>query len=86
MTPEGKQLKRDYALEARSQWRRRAPIKDEVRLWVTLYFGTKRKADIDNYHTNSVGCAHGCRGQVQALHVEKRIDRDNPRIEIEIIG
>jgi hypothetical protein len=24
--------------------------------------------------------------QIQALHVEKRIDRDNPRNEIEVVG
>jgi Holliday junction resolvase RusA-like endonuclease len=90
LSPEGKQLKRDYHLDARSQWGRRAPIKDEVGLGVTLYFGTKRNADIDNYHKLSVdaltGVVYEDDSQVQALHVEKRYDNNNPRIEIEIVG
>jgi Holliday junction resolvase RusA-like endonuclease len=35
--------------EARAQWRKK-PLKGEVRMHVTLYFGTKRRADWDNFH------------------------------------
>jgi Holliday junction resolvase RusA-like endonuclease len=50
LSPEGKKLKHDYHLEARSQWGRRPPLKDDVELCIMLYFGTKRRVDWDNYH------------------------------------
>jgi hypothetical protein len=41
MTAQGKRLKQDYHLEARSQWGRRAPLAGNVELSVTLYFRRK---------------------------------------------
>jgi len=49
MTPAGKQLKADYQWEAKSQWRG-SPLKDELAVSVRFFFGTKRKADLDNFN------------------------------------
>jgi Holliday junction resolvase RusA-like endonuclease len=90
LSPEGKALKYQYSLEARSQWGRRAPIKEEVEVWITLYFGTKRRADLDNYHKLSLdsltGIVYEDDSQIHALHVERAYDKNDPRIEIEIVG
>jgi Holliday junction resolvase RusA-like endonuclease len=47
MNAEGKGLKEPYQGEAKSQWRKPA-LKDERAVSVRFYFGTKRKADLDN--------------------------------------
>jgi Holliday junction resolvase RusA-like endonuclease len=89
LSAEGKQLKRDYNLEARSQWGRRKPITEEVELWIRLFFGTKRRADIDNFHKLSLdalsGVVYADDSQIHALHVERDYDKADPRIEIEVI-
>jgi len=48
MTAAGKALKTAYQWEAKAQWRG-APLKDELALSVRFFFGTKRKADLDNF-------------------------------------
>lgn len=89
MTKEGHELKRNYHLEARSQWGRAAPRKDEVELWITLHFGTKRKADLDNFHKLSLdslkGVVYEDDSQIHILHVERAYDKKHPRIEIEVV-
>lgn len=49
MTPQGNALKEDYQWEAKSQWRKPA-LKDELAVTVRFFFGTKRKADLDNFN------------------------------------
>jgi Holliday junction resolvase RusA-like endonuclease len=49
MTDQGRALKEQYQWEAKTQWCD-SPLKGEVRMHVTLYFGTKRRADWDNFH------------------------------------
>jgi Holliday junction resolvase RusA-like endonuclease len=44
MTDQGRALKEQYQWEARVQ-RKGKPLKAELRMHITLYFGTKRKAD-----------------------------------------
>jgi Holliday junction resolvase RusA-like endonuclease len=89
MTHEGQAMKRDYQLEVRSQWGRKALLKNDVELWVTLYFGIKRKADVDNFHVLSLdaltGVVYEDDSQIHALHVERAYDKRDPRIEIEIL-
>jgi Holliday junction resolvase RusA-like endonuclease len=89
MSKEGGKLKQDYHYEARSQWGRRAPLTGNVELWITLYFGTKRKADLDNYHELSLDALSGVvyedDSQNHALHVKRAFDKNRPRIEIEIV-
>jgi Holliday junction resolvase RusA-like endonuclease len=89
MTPEGKAIKAGYELEARSQWRRK-PLEEDVELWITLYFGTKRKADLDNFNKLSLdaltGIVYTDDSQIHSLHIERAYDKVNPRIEIEIVA
>jgi Holliday junction resolvase RusA-like endonuclease len=49
MTPAGNQLKADYQWESKLQWRQ-PPLKDELRVSVRFFFGTKRKAGLDNFN------------------------------------
>ena len=58
MTDQGRALKEQYQWEARAQWRDK-PLKGEVRMHVTLYFGTKRRADWDNFHKLSCDALAG---------------------------
>jgi hypothetical protein len=45
MTKEGKALKQQYQWEAKSQWKGN-PLEVDLALHITIYFGTKRKADL----------------------------------------
>jgi Holliday junction resolvase RusA-like endonuclease len=49
MTAEGKALKEQYQWEARSQWKGK-PLEGDIEVSITLYFGTKRRADLDNFN------------------------------------
>ena len=52
MTPEGKALKEQYQWEPQAQWKG-TPLEGDIAVAITLYFGTKRRADLDN-STSSV--------------------------------
>lgn len=88
MTPEGRRIKRDYQLEARSQWRLPA-LQGELELDITLYFGTKRRSDVDNFHKLSLdaltGILYADDSQITDFHVHKRYDKERPRIEISVV-
>ena len=88
MTKEGKALKTSYQWEAKAQWRGK-PRSDELEVWITLFFGTKRKSDWDNFHKLSMDALTGIvwedDSQIIYAHVEKQYDKRNPRIEIEIV-
>jgi crossover junction endodeoxyribonuclease RusA len=85
MTDQGRALKEQYQLEARAQWRDK-PLKGEVRMHVTLYFGTKRRADWDNFHKLSCdalnGIAYEDDSQIKQVTVALAYDKHNPRIEL----
>jgi crossover junction endodeoxyribonuclease RusA len=87
MTPEGKRLKWEYQLEARAQWKGK-PLKGEVRMHVMLYFGTKRRADWDNFHKLSCdalsGIAYDDDSQIRQVTVMLAYDKQKPRIEIAV--
>jgi Holliday junction resolvase RusA-like endonuclease len=53
MTAEGKTLKEQYQWEAKSQWEGQ-PLEGEIEVSITLYFGTKRRADLDNFNKLSL--------------------------------
>jgi Holliday junction resolvase RusA-like endonuclease len=88
MTPEGKAIKEAYQLEARSQWHDK-PITDQLELSITLFFGTKRKADLDNFNKLSLdaltGIVYEDDSQIRALHIRRDYDPARPRIEIEVV-
>jgi hypothetical protein len=44
MTPEGKALKEQYQWEPQAQWKG-TPLEGDIAVAITLYFGTKRRAD-----------------------------------------
>lgn len=89
MKKEAKTLKEQYQWEVKKQWKRK-PLTGDVEIQVHLFFKDKRRRDWDNWHKLSQDALEGivyeddC--QIQEATVRKFIDRENPRIEIEIIG
>lgn len=87
MTAEGRTIKEAYQLEARGRWKRK-PLKGDVELGIKIYFGDKRVRDIDNYGKllldSMTGIVYEDDKQINKMTVEKFIDTDNPRIEVEI--
>ena len=88
MTAKGKDLKEQYFYEAKSQWKKK-PLEGDVTVNVILYFGDKRKHDIDNYNKlvldSLTGIVYFDDEQIQELNVIKQYDKENPRIEITIL-
>lgn len=85
---QGKDLKEDYAQQARLQWKSK-PIKENgIVLDITVYTGDKRKSDWDNFHKLSMDALTGIVWEDDSLitdaNVHKRYDKENPRIEITI--
>ncbi len=78
---------RAYQWEARAHWHDK-PLKGKVRMHVTLYFGTKRKADWDNFHKLSGDALNGIPykddSQIRQMTVALAHDKQKPRIEIAV--
>ena len=87
MNAEGKKIKEDYIAQAKKQYKGKI-ISGDVQLVIRLYFGTKRKADWDNFHKLSMDALTGIvwedDSQIQEVLVIKMYDKEKPRIEIEI--
>lgn len=85
MTAEGKALKEDYQWQARSQWSGK-PLTGSLCMEVTLYFGTRRRADIDNFNKLWADALTGIvwedDSQIIELRLRKAYDRERPRIEV----
>lgn len=85
MTAEGKAIKERYRWEAKSQWRGE-PLTGPLRVEVTLFFGTRRRADIDNFNKLWADALTGIvwedDSQIEELRIVKRYDRERPRVEI----
>lgn len=88
MKPQGRTMKESYQWQAKSQWKSKVTDKD-ISISVHLYFGDKRKRDIDNYHKLSLDALTGIvwedDSQIQEMHIKKGYDKENPRIEIEVL-
>lgn len=88
LSKEGKSLKLDYGRQAKSQWKDE-PIEGEILVEIKLYFKRGGKHDIDNYGKILLDSLTGIvwvdDSQIGQMIVTKLIDKDNPRIEIEII-
>lgn len=88
MTAKGKALKESYQWQIKSQFRGQKVIKGDIGLEVKLYFGTKRKQDVDNFNKILFDAFSGlvfeddC--QIQCVLIEKKYDKKNPRIEVEV--
>lgn len=88
MSKEAKQLKKDYQWEAKSQWHKPIILTD-LEIYIKLYFKDNRRRDIDNYHKLSLDALSGIvytdDKQIKKMTVEKFIDKENPRIELEFV-
>ena len=88
MTDDGKARKEQYTWEARSQWKGK-PLEDDVSVIVNLYFGTKAKHDIDNFtkilFDSLTGVCWKDDSQINRMTINKRYDKEQPRIEITIV-
>lgn len=87
MSGEGKALKQVYAWEAKNQWGK-PPTSSKLRLRVSYYFSTHIRRDIDNYTKLWLDALSGIVWeddvQVVSLYLEKKYDKENPRIEISV--
>ena len=85
MSKDGKDLKESYQWQIKSQYKGK-PLSDDVEVHISIYFGTKRKCDWDNFHKLSMDSLTGMvledDSQIQIAHVRKHYCKENPRIEI----
>ena len=85
MTAQGKALKEQYQWEAKSQWKQ-PPLTGTIALRVDLYFGTRRRTDIDNFNKLSLDALTGIiyedDNQITEVSIAKHFDKAKPRIEI----
>ena len=88
LTKEGKDIKTAYQWEAKSQWRDPA-LTGDVKLSVRFFFGTKRKADLDNFNKlwqdALTGIVYEDDSQICELHLYRDSDKERPRIEITVL-
>lgn len=88
LSADGKALKASYQLQAKAQSREKYPLHCPIRVRVVLYFGDRRKRDIDNYNKIVLDSLSGiiyeddC--QIMHLSIVKRYSKAAPRIEIRI--
>jgi Holliday junction resolvase RusA-like endonuclease len=63
-------------------------LEGDISVSITLYFGTKRKADLDNFNKLSLdalaGIAYVDDSQIAELHLYRDYDKSRPRIEVTI--
>jgi Holliday junction resolvase RusA-like endonuclease len=88
MTAEGKALKEAYQWEAKSQWKGK-PLEGDIDVSITFYFGTERRADLDNFNKLSLDALTGIAyedddSQIAKLHLKRAYDRARPRIEFSV--
>jgi len=81
---------KDYQKLIESLYEHKTLTKDkQLKVNIKLYFGDKRRRDIDNYNKTILDSMEGivyeddC--QIKKLVVEKFVDKDNPRVEITIM-
>lgn len=88
MSKEGKELKESYQWQAKASYKSSQPLTVPLEIKVDLYFGTKRKCDIDNFNKilfdSLTGIVWEDDSQIMRSITEKHYDKQNPRIEIEI--
>lgn len=89
MSGEGKAMKEQYQWEITNQWKGSLTYKD-LEIEIKLYFGDKRKRDIDNYNKlvldAMTGIVYGDDKQITVLHLYKDYDKNNPRVEVGIFN
>lgn len=87
MTADGKALKAAYQWEAKNQWKGPA-LTDNIKVEVRFFFGTKRRADVDNFNKlwadALTGIVYEDDSQIADLRLIRGYDKAKPRIEITI--
>jgi len=85
MTKEGKALKEQYQWEMKAQGKK---MKGKLHVSIYLYFGDKRKRDIDNYNKILLDSGNGILweddSQIAFMEISKDYDKNSPRIELDI--
>ena len=65
-----------------------APLEDELSVSVRFFFGTKRKADLDNFNKlwqdALTGIVYEDDSQIGELHLYRDHDKTRPRIEVTV--
>ncbi len=87
LTKEGKANKEALGWEARVEWGGKAPLEGKIKATVHLFFKDGRMLDIDNLKAlwdSLSGICYIDDSQIHQLHLFKSIDRENPRVEIDI--
>ena len=88
MSQDCKAQKEDYAWQARSQYKG-APRATSLKVEANIYFGTKRRVDVDNFSKLILDACTGILwlddSQIMTMTVSKHYDKSNPRIELETI-
>lgn len=89
ITDKGKATRDYWRVQAKEQWGEFPPIQDELEVNIILYFGDKRKRDLDNHLKLVIDALTGVcfedDSQIIGLHVYKEYDKENPRVEINIV-
>jgi len=61
----------------------------KIKIWLFLYFKDNRRRDVQNYPKSILDAFNGFiykdDSQVYEIHIYKRIDKKNPRVEMEVI-
>jgi len=85
MTKDGKALKESYQWQVKSQYRGEV-LTGDVKMEVRLFFGTKRRQDIDNFqkicNDSLTDIVFQDDSQITELHLFKDYCKENPRVEI----
>lgn len=88
MTSKGKEYQ-TMAKEIMSKNKPDRPLKCDVTLHIRVYFGDKRKRDVHGHLKALIDCLSGIviEDDVQVFNVdaEKYYDKENPRVEIEVL-
>ena len=86
LTNEGRGNKEAMAWEAKAAWRK-PPLQGPVAVSVALYWPNARNHDLDNIKgllDAFTGVLYEDDSQIVELHISKHIDRENPRVELEL--
>lgn len=87
MSRAGHELKETYQNQVRAQWRKK-PLKGPLSMGVIIYYGDKRKRDIDNGNKilfdSLTGIVFDDDSQIEQMTIVKRYDKEAPRVEISL--
>jgi len=87
LTKQAKEYKETVAWEVRAQYRGK-PINTPVRLKIALWWPDKRRHDLDNikgFLDAMTGILYEDDSQIVELTITKAVDRENPRVVLELV-